>query len=125
MSKYIIADKGWLFLFQPDAINMIPAQMQIPGLDMTATLHNTSTEVLCLMNMVEIEELMDDEEYEGRLRSGQHTALCWSRQGFFFRQNPPILLVVSQGFQVLRETLLIKKSISVKLNFYKFIIEIT
>ena len=46
-------------------MNMIPAQMQIPGLDMSANLHNSATEVLCLMNMVEIEELMDDEEYEG------------------------------------------------------------
>ena len=47
---------------------MIPAQMQIPGLDLSASLHNTATEVLCLMNMVEIEELMDDEEYEGTER---------------------------------------------------------
>ena len=46
-------------------MNMIPAQMQIPGLDMSANLHNSATEMLCLMNMVEIEELMDDEEYEG------------------------------------------------------------
>ena len=53
---------------QPDAMNMIPAQMQIPGLDMSANLHNSATEVLCLMNMVEIEELMDDEEYEGTIR---------------------------------------------------------
>ncbi|KAL9957191.1 hypothetical protein ACROYT_G038799 [Oculina patagonica] len=48
----------------PDAMNMIPAQMQIPGLDMSANLHSSATEVLCLMNMVDIEELMDDEEYE-------------------------------------------------------------
>lgn len=48
----------------PAAMNMIPAQMQIPGLDMTANLHSVATEVLCLMNMVEVEELMDDEEYE-------------------------------------------------------------
>ncbi|XP_027036042.1 splicing factor U2AF 50 kDa subunit-like [Pocillopora damicornis] len=48
----------------PDAINMIPAQMQIPGLDLSANLHNSATEVLCLMNMLDIEELMDDEEYE-------------------------------------------------------------
>lgn len=47
-------------------MNMIPAQMQIPGLDMTANLHSVATEVLCLMNMVEVEELMDDEEYEGK-----------------------------------------------------------
>lgn len=44
---------------------MIPAQMQIPGLDLSANLHNSATEVLCLMNMLDIEELMDDEEYEG------------------------------------------------------------
>lgn len=55
----------WFFFSQPDAMNMIPAQMQIPGLDLSANLHNSATEVLCLMNMVEIEELMDDEEYEG------------------------------------------------------------
>lgn len=56
----------WVFFYlQPDAMNMIPAQMQIPGLDMSANLHNSATEVLCLMNMVEVEELMDDEEYEG------------------------------------------------------------
>lgn len=55
----------FFFFLQPDAMNMIPAQMQIPGLDMSANLHNSATEVLCLMNMVEIEELMDDEEYEG------------------------------------------------------------
>ena len=49
-------------------MNMIPAQMQIPGLDLSASLQNAATEVLCLMNMVEIEELMDDEEYEGSVR---------------------------------------------------------
>lgn len=54
-----------LFLLQPAAMNMIPAQMQIPGLDMSANLHSSATEVLCLMNMVETDELMDDEEYEG------------------------------------------------------------
>ncbi|XP_068671737.1 splicing factor U2AF 50 kDa subunit-like isoform X1 [Montipora capricornis] len=48
----------------PAAMNMIPAQMQIPGLDMSANLHSAATEVLCLMNMVETDELMDDEEYE-------------------------------------------------------------
>lgn len=54
-----------LAFLQPDAMNMIPAQMQIPGLDLSASLQNAATEVLCLMNMVEVEELMDDEEYEG------------------------------------------------------------
>lgn len=52
---------------------MIPAQMQIPGLDLSANLHNSATEVLCLMNMLDIEELMDDEEYEGNknVKSGR------------------------------------------------------
>ena len=49
-------------------MSMIPAQMQISGLDLSASLHNTATEVLCLMNMVEIEELMDKKEYEGTER---------------------------------------------------------
>ena len=49
-------------------MSMIPAQMQIPGLDLSANLHNTATEVLCLTNMVEIEKLIDDEEYEGTER---------------------------------------------------------
>ena len=59
-------------------MSMIPAQMQIPGLDLSASLHNTATEVLCLMNMVEIEELMDDEEYEGteRLSTKTVTSSC-------------------------------------------------
>ena len=61
--------KQFVYL-QPDAMNMIPAQMQIPGLDLSANLQNTATEVLCLMNMVEIEELMDDEEYEGNKPAG-------------------------------------------------------
>ena len=49
-------------------MSMIPAQMQIPGQDLSANLHNTATEVLCLTNMVEIEKLIDDEEYEGTER---------------------------------------------------------
>ena len=44
---------------------MIPAQLQIPGLDLSASTQNMATEVLCLMNMVSSEELCDDEEYEG------------------------------------------------------------
>ena len=62
---YKLYEMELFFFSQPDAMNMIPAQMQIPGLDMSANLHNSATEMLCLMNMVEIEELMDDEEYEG------------------------------------------------------------
>ena len=65
---------------QPAAMNMIPAQMQIPGLDMSANLHSAATEVLCLMNMVETDELMDDEEYEGKFSvDGVHFAdVCYS-----------------------------------------------
>ena len=66
-------------------MSMIPAQMQIPGLDLSASLHNTATEVLCLMNMVEIEELMDDEEYEGKktvtsscIKVSAERLTCWS-----------------------------------------------
>ncbi len=36
----------------------------IPGLNVAGTMQE-ATEVLCLMNMVTEEELMDDEEYEG------------------------------------------------------------
>ena len=36
----------------------------IPGLQVAGTMQE-ATEVLCLMNMVTEEELMDDEEYEG------------------------------------------------------------
>ena len=59
---------------------MIPAQMQIPGLDLSANLHNSATEVLCLMNMLDIEELMDDEEYEGNKMLKEEdplSKLCW------------------------------------------------
>ena len=42
--------------------------MQISGLDLSASLQSAVTEVLCFINMVEIEELMDDEEYEGSVQ---------------------------------------------------------
>ena len=43
-----------------------PVTMQVPGLQITAmtTAIGNPTEVLCLMNMVLPEELIDDEEYE-------------------------------------------------------------
>ena len=50
---------------QPQAINMIPAQMQIPGLDLSASVQTDATDCLCLMNMVTTDELMDDDDYEG------------------------------------------------------------
>lgn len=44
---------------------MIPAQMQIPGLDLSASVQTDATDCLCLMNMVTTDELMDDDDYEG------------------------------------------------------------
>lgn len=40
----------------------MPAQLTIPGFDMSREI--TATNVLCLMNMVSPEELMDDEDYD-------------------------------------------------------------
>ena len=42
--------------------------MQVAGLDLQASV-NEPTNVLCLLNMVSEEELMDDEEYDGRFIS--------------------------------------------------------
>ena len=55
----------FLSSLQPDAINMVPVQLQIPGLELNKVTNEVPTEVLCLMNMVQKEELFDDEEYEG------------------------------------------------------------
>ena len=52
--------------FQPDAINMVPVQLQIPGLELNKATTEMPTEVLCLLNMVQKDELFDDEEYEGK-----------------------------------------------------------
>lgn len=44
------------------------ANFQIPGLSMnqvTSATAGPATEVLCLMNMVQPEELEDEEEYDG------------------------------------------------------------
>lgn len=40
--------------------------MQVPGLQVTQG-PGPATEILCLMNMVVPEELMDEEEYEGNI----------------------------------------------------------
>eukprot|EP00063_Salmo_salar_P058107 XP_014032942.1 PREDICTED: splicing factor U2AF 65 kDa subunit-like isoform X3 [Salmo salar] len=47
-------------------MNQTPVTLQVPGLMPTsmALLGGLPTEVLCLMNMVAVEELLDDEEYE-------------------------------------------------------------
>lgn len=39
-------------------------QVQVAGLDLQAPTNNPTT-VLCLMNMVTEDELVDDEEYDG------------------------------------------------------------
>ncbi|MEQ2264597.1 U2 small nuclear RNA auxiliary factor 2 [Xenotaenia resolanae] len=46
-------------------INQTPVTLQVPGLNSSVTqMGGLPTEVLCLMNMVAPEELLDDEEYE-------------------------------------------------------------
>ncbi len=43
----------------------IPANLQVPGLQLVAGQNaGQPTEILCLMNMVQVSELDDDEEYE-------------------------------------------------------------
>ncbi|XP_040022338.1 U2 small nuclear RNA auxiliary factor 2a isoform X2 [Gasterosteus aculeatus] len=47
------------------SINQTPVTLQVPGLNSSVTqMGGLPTEVLCLMNMVAPEELLDDEEYE-------------------------------------------------------------
>ena len=50
--------------------NQAPVQIQIPGLNLSQGA-GPPTEVLCLMNMVAPEELMDEEEYEGKVHLTQ------------------------------------------------------
>lgn len=49
-------------LAQPGAAMAAPVQIQVPGFQAAGI--GTSTEVLCLMNMVTAEELVDEEEFE-------------------------------------------------------------
>ncbi|XP_031708625.1 U2 small nuclear RNA auxiliary factor 2a isoform X3 [Anarrhichthys ocellatus] len=47
------------------SINQTPVTLQVPGMNSSVTqMGGLPTEVLCLMNMVAPEELLDDEEYE-------------------------------------------------------------
>uniref|UniRef100_A0A3P8WP31 U2 small nuclear RNA auxiliary factor 2a n=1 Tax=Cynoglossus semilaevis TaxID=244447 RepID=A0A3P8WP31_CYNSE len=47
------------------SMNQTPVTLQVPGLNSSVTqMGGLPTEVLCLMNMVAPEELLDDEEYE-------------------------------------------------------------
>lgn len=53
------------FWSQQTSINQTPVTLQVPGLNSSVTqMGGLPTEVLCLMNMVAPEELLDDEEYE-------------------------------------------------------------
>jgi len=49
-------------LSQPGQAMVAPVQIQVPGFQVSGL--GQPTEVLCLMNMVTPEELMDEEEYE-------------------------------------------------------------
>lgn len=54
------------FFHLKTGINQTPVTLQVPGL-MNSSMNQMGgipTEVLCLMNMVAPEELLDDEEYE-------------------------------------------------------------
>ena len=48
--------------------NNVPVAVQVPGLTFTPGSAPT-TEVLCLLNMVTEDELLDDDEYEGILNN--------------------------------------------------------
>uniref|UniRef100_V9KVI0 Splicing factor U2AF subunit n=1 Tax=Callorhinchus milii TaxID=7868 RepID=V9KVI0_CALMI len=49
----------------PNTINQTPVTLQVPGLVSTQVqMAGLPTEILCLMNMISPEELIDDEEYE-------------------------------------------------------------
>ena len=48
---------------KPTMINA-PSFVQVPGIDLTNAKPATATEVLILMNMVTVDDLKDDEEYE-------------------------------------------------------------
>ncbi len=43
----------------------LPVQVQVPGFTVSTGQSGPSTEILCLLNMVAEEELLDDDEYEG------------------------------------------------------------
>lgn len=57
--------KSHLILRLQSTINQTPVTLQVPGLmSSQVQMGGHPTEVLCLMNMVLPEELLDDEEYE-------------------------------------------------------------
>jgi len=58
-------------LAQPGTALTTPVQIQVPGLQTVSGGLGQPTEVLCLMNMVTPEELIEDEEYEDILEDIQ------------------------------------------------------
>lgn len=57
------AKSGPLAQQQHNVLNQ-PVAVQVPGLSQVGPQLGNPTEVLCLLNMVEPDELIDDEEYE-------------------------------------------------------------
>ena len=49
----------------------VPVQVQVPGFNIVPGSSVTATEVLCLLNMINEEELVDDDEYEDILEDIQ------------------------------------------------------
>lgn len=72
----------------------VPVQVQVPGLQVTQG-PGPATEILCLMNMVVPEELMDEEEYEGN----------------FYLLLSYIYIILLFSTLILRSSLNIKKNI--------------
>lgn len=58
------ASVGAKVLGGPDGLIQLGMPIAIPGLQIEGGFQSP-TEVLCLMNMVTVDELQDDEEYEG------------------------------------------------------------
>ncbi len=50
----------------PSANSSLPVQVQVPGFTVSSGQSGPATEILCLLNMVAEEELLDDDEYEGK-----------------------------------------------------------
>eukprot|EP00112_Aurelia_sp_Birch-Aquarium-sp1_P000576 Seg1055.4 transcript_id=Seg1055.4/GoldUCD/mRNA.D3Y31 product="Splicing factor U2AF 65 kDa subunit" protein_id=Seg1055.4/GoldUCD/D3Y31 len=62
--KKLIVQRASVGAKLPGAISgVFPVQMQVAGLDLQSSI-NEPTNVLCLLNMVSEDELMDDEEYD-------------------------------------------------------------
>lgn len=57
---------NFYLFFSLQTSGVFPVQVQVAGLDLQAPTNNPTT-VLCLMNMISEEELVDDEEYDGKL----------------------------------------------------------